>query len=221
MDAKKIAARMAIEEIREYMVVGLGTGSTAELAIRMLGDKVKDGMKIKAVASSTKSEKLARELNIPIVSFEEIKGIDLTIDGADEVDKENNLIKGGGGALLREKILAYHSKAFYVIVDESKLVDRLGRFQLPIEIVSFASNLTVKKIESVGGKPFIRKEKGEPWVTDNGNMIVDCDFYPINDPESLHSVLVDIPGVVETGLFLKNLITKVFIGFENEKVVVR
>src|ERR1051325_8131415 len=133
MDTKQLAAAKAVEYVKDGMIVGLGTGSTSTWAIRLLGEKVKKGLHIQSVASSLASESLAKELNIPVLPFAQVSTIDLYIDGADEVDQNHNLIKGGGGALLREKILAYNSKAFIVIVDETKLVNTLGKFPLPLE----------------------------------------------------------------------------------------
>src|SRR5690242_8882833 len=135
MDTKRLAAEKAVEEVKDNTVVGLGTGSTAYWAIQKLGERVKEGLHIRAVATSQQSEDLAKELGIPIVPFSDIESIDLTIDGADEVDKHKNLIKGGGGALLREKIVAYHTKKYIVIVDENKLVTHLGKFPLPVEVL--------------------------------------------------------------------------------------
>jgi ribose 5-phosphate isomerase A len=215
MNAKKTAAEKAAAEIKDGMVVGLGTGSTAYWAIQTIGEKVKQGLKIPAVATSEQSEKLARELGIPIVSFTNIQSIDVTIDGADEADKNGNLIKGGGGALLREKIIAANSKQFIVVVDETKLVDQLGRFLLPVEIVPFAFELTLQKIKELGGQPQIRKKEGKDFITDNGNVIADCHFYPITDVEGLNSQLHMIPGVVETGLFLHTMVSAIVVGYES------
>jgi ribose 5-phosphate isomerase A len=203
MNPKKLAAEKAVEFIKDGMIVGLGTGSTAYWAIHKIGELVQEGLKIKAVASSKSSEALANELGISLVTFSEIKGIDITIDGADEVDHEFNLIKGGGGALLREKILAANSDKLIVIVDESKSVTRLGKFPLPVEIVSFASELTIRKLESLLCKPIIRLLEDKPFLTDNGNIIVDCHFNEITNPAALHEEINSIPGVVDNGLFIK------------------
>ena len=146
MESKRMAAEKAVEYVRDGMTVGLGTGSTAYWAIRKIGERVKEGLTIKAAATSVSSEKLARELGIPLIPFAEIEAIDLTIDGADEVDGDWNLIKGGGGALLREKIVAAASKTFIVVVDESKPVSRLGAFPLPVELVPFGHEMTLRKL---------------------------------------------------------------------------
>ena len=147
MDAKRNAAERAVDYIQDGMIVGLGTGSTAYWAIQKLGSKVQERLNIKAIATSIQSEELAKKLGIPIITFSEINEIDITIDGADEVDPNLYMIKGGGGALLREKIVAAASKQFIVVVDESKLVNCLGTFPLPIEIVKFGFEATIKKLQ--------------------------------------------------------------------------
>jgi len=202
-ELKKIAAEKAVEWIEDGMTVGLGTGSTAYWAIRRIAERVKEGLSIRAAASSVRSEELAREWGIPFVSLDEIDRIDLTIDGADEVDERLHLIKGGGGALLREKVLAAASDRFIVIVDESKLVPTLGAFPLPVEIVPFAERLTLNRLRELGGDPVIRlAPDGQRYVTDNGNWIADCRFGKIEDPASLNVKLNQIPAVVENGLFV-------------------
>ena len=211
-DAKKAAAKKAVEAIGTGMIVGLGTGSTAYWAIQEIGQRVRNGLAIKAVASSVASEEEARKAGITITSFDDLKSIDIYIDGADEVDEEKNLIKGGGGALLREKILAYNSKQFIVIVDESKLVQQLGVFRLPVEIVAFAEPLTIQNIKKLNCIPALRMKEGKPFVTDNGNSIVDCDFGVITNPSELNTQLHAIPGVVETGLFPHTMVSKIVVG---------
>jgi ribose 5-phosphate isomerase A len=203
MNPKKLAAEKAVEFIEDGMIVGLGTGSTTYWAIHKIGELVQEGLKIKAVASSKSSEALAYQLGIPMALFSEIMGIDITIDGADEADQEFNLIKGGGGALLREKILAVNSDKLIIIVDESKSVIKLGKFPLPVEIVSFASELTIRKLESLQCKPIIRLFEDKPFITENGNIIIDCHFNEIINPEALHDEINSIPGVVDNGLFIK------------------
>ena len=215
MIAKQMAAERAVELfVKDKMVVGLGSGSTSFLAIQKLAERIREGLSIKAVPSSSSTEELAIKLGIPIVPFSEVNKIDVTIDGADEVDKDNNLIKGGGGALLREKILAYNSQKFVVIVDESKLVNRLGNFPLPVEIVSFASELTIKNLKKLNCKPAIRLNDARPYVTDNGNIIVDCLFNEILDPADLNDQLRNIPGVVENGLFVK-MTSSIIVGYQD------
>lgn len=221
MDTKRLAAEAAVNYIINGMIVGLGTGSTTHWAILKIGERIKEGLKIKAVASSDRSESLARELGIPIISFKEVEKIDVTIDGADEVDESFNLIKGGGGALLREKILIYNSKKFYVIVDESKLVTHLGKFPLPVEAVPFASDLTIKHLTNLGCDAIIRKTEDKIYKTDNGNLIVDCHFKIIPDPQKLDLTIRSVPGIVETGLFQNNLVTAVVVGHKNGTVEVK
>lgn len=218
MEAKRIAAEKAVDKINSGMVVGLGSGSTSFFAIQRIGQLVSEGLKIEAVASSMKSEALARQLNIPILPFEKLKAIDIAIDGADEVDKNKNLIKGGGGSLLREKIIAFHSKAFYVIVDESKLVKSLGKFPLPVEIIPFAFELTVRQLKQLNCLPSIRQKNNEYFITDNGNLIADCEFDVIKEPSLLHAQIKSIPGVVETGLFMGSMVTAVIAGYQDGKV---
>jgi ribose 5-phosphate isomerase A len=197
------------------MTVGLGSGSTACYAIRKLGERVKQGLQVRTVASSIKSEQLAKELSIPVLDPSQIDVIDIAIDGADEVDTKGNVIKGGGGSLLREKILAYSSRRFHVIIDDSKLRHRLGKFPLPVEIIPFASTLTIKHLKSAGCKPDLRKLNGQDYITDNGNLIVDCKFDDIGDPAWLDVKLKMIPGVIETGLFSSKIITSIFVGYPN------
>lgn len=220
MNAKQLAAERAIEFVKDEMTVGLGTGSTAAFAIEAIGKKMKQGLSIKAVASSIRSEELARQNGITLISFSEIKSIDIYIDGADEVDREMNLIKGGGGALLREKILAFNSKQFFVIVDDSKLADHLGKFLLPVEITPFAKELTIHQLQKLGCTTTIRQSQNQPYITDNGNFIIDCDFKKIEDVDRLHQSINTIPGVIENGLFLNKMVNKVIAGSENGEIKV-
>lgn len=220
MNVKKMVAESAVEFIREGMVVGLGTGSTAYWLIKKLGQKVKEGMKLQAVATSVESEVLAKELEIPLVGFSDIDHIDVTIDGADEVDPDLNLIKGGGGALLREKIVATASREFIIVVDESKIVKQLGKFPLPVEVIPFALSITQKKIEELGCKARIRMDQEKSrFETNNGNFILDCEFGKISNPEELNQRLNMIPGVVENGLFI-NLAKTVLVGYKSGNVKV-
>ena len=202
VDPKRLAAEKAVEWVKDGMILGLGTGSTARWAIQKIGERVKQGLQVRAVASSENSARLATEVNIPMTLFSEINGIDLTIDGADEEKKKKSLIKGGGGALLREKIIASNSKKFIVVIDASKMVPHLGKFPLPVEVVPFAENLTQQKIIALGCEAKWRMDKGKKYITDNGNLILDCSFGKIDDPSKLNQQLHFIPGVVETGLFV-------------------
>ncbi len=220
INPKQIAAEKAVESIEDGMIVGLGTGSTAYFAIQKIGERVREGLKIQAVASSTVSESLAHDLGIPIIPFADVEVIDLTIDGADEVDANLQLTKGGGGALLREKLLAANSRRFIVIVDESKVVDSLGAFPLPVEIVPFAYELTVRKLQALGCELTIRQKDGSNYITDNGNLIADCRFGSITDPVTLHTQLNLIPGVVENGLFV-GLTSQLIVGHANGTLTIR
>ena len=219
IDPKRLAAEKAVEYVRDGMTIGLGTGTTAYWAIQRIGARVKEGLKIKAVSSSEHSASLAMDLKIQMVDINSISSIDLTIDGADEVDPQKNLIKGGGGALLREKILAINTKQYIIVVDESKMVKQLGKFPLPVEITSFASMLTLKKIEALGCTAQLRMKDGKQFVSDNGNLVTDCKFEVIGDPGALNSELHAIAGVVETGLFVDYSPT-IVVGYKNGNVVV-
>ena len=215
---KKSAAEKAVGLIKPGMTVGLGSGSTATFAIKKIGKMVKQGLKIKAVATSKKSEDLARSLSIPVLDPSVIDRIDIAIDGADEVDGKGNLIKGGGGSLLREKIIAFASQSFYVMVDESKLVAELGNRSLPVEIIPFGAELTLKQIKNLGGDAALRRSKGRNFISDNGNLIADCHFKDISDPAWLDVRLKMIPGVAETGLFLNGIVCAIFVGYESGEV---
>src|ERR1700733_2276190 len=198
---KKAAAKEAVCFVKKGMILGLGTGTTSEWFIRFLAESpIKND--IQAIASSRKSLSLAQELEIPLLLSDNIVKIDLTVDGADEIDKEKRMIKGGGGALLREKIQAASSEEMVVIVDSSKRVDFLGKFSLPVEISTFAFQCTLLKIFRLGYKGNIRKEANAVYVTDNGNYILDLNIdYPCHNPEEVDRELKAIPGVLETGFF--------------------
>ncbi len=218
MNIKRMVADSAVEFIQDGMIVGLGTGSTTYWAIQKLGEKVKEGMKIKAIATSKESESLARELKIPIIPFLDIGQIDITIDGADEVDSNLNLIKGGGGALLREKIVATASKKLIIIVDETKLVKQLGKFPLPVEVIPFGLKATKNTIENLGCKGEIRTTDGKnKYQTDNGNYIIDCNFGNIENPEEINQCINMIPGVVDNGLFIK-LANRILVAYKNGEI---
>ncbi|WP_073086965.1 ribose-5-phosphate isomerase RpiA [Chitinophaga jiangningensis] len=200
--AKKVAAEQAATYIKSGMTLGLGTGSTAYYAIMRIGEMVREGLSVKAVATSEESEELARAQGIPIIPFSEVDRIHIDIDGADEANAALQLIKGGGGALLREKIIAAASDQMIVIADESKVVAQLGKFPLPVEIIPFAYELTLRRLHQLHAAPALRKKGDQYFVTDNGNYIADCHYERIADPETLHAQLNDIPGVVENGLFI-------------------
>lgn len=215
--AKKAAGEKAAALVQPGMLVGLGTGSTAYWAIEKLGEMVKDGLNIRAVATSVASEKQAKELGIPITSFSEIQQLDIDIDGADEVSHDLQIIKGGGGALLREKIVAMASRKKVIVADERKYVKTLGKFPLPIEIIPFGWELVFRAVQSLKGAPTLRTKEDKPYITDNGNYILDCAFGAIENPEQLHHQLKAITGVVETGLFI-NMKPTVIIAYENGEV---
>jgi ribose 5-phosphate isomerase A len=210
MDRKKAAAEAAIELVKDGMVVGLGTGSTANYAIEGLGRRVANGLRIRGVATSRASEELAKKVGVPITTLDQVSEVDLTIDGADEVDPRFNLIKGMGGALLREKIVAFASKQEVIIIDDSKLVEVLGtKTPLPVEVVPFGHLRTKDALESLGCKASL-KGGSSPFVTDNANLIYECRFAKMEDPELLEAEIDMIPGVVESGLFI-DLATKVVV----------
>lgn len=209
-ELKESVAIEAIQYIEDDMKVGLGTGSTMYYAIKHLGERVKEGLNIVCVPTSEKTAEWAEKFEIPLSDFSEIRSLDIAIDGADEVDENLQLIKGGGGALLREKIVADAAKKFIVIVDESKVVKTLGKFKLPIEVIPFGWKITAQSIESLGCKAILRKKEEEIFVTDNQNYILDCDFSEIHHPEQLNNTLKSIVGVVETGLFI-NMTKKVLV----------
>lgn len=218
MNAKQLAAKKAASYVKNGMVVGLGTGSTAKHAILELGNLVAQGLSIRALASSIESESLARTNGIDIAPLSDVEKLDIYIDGADEVDNNLNLIKGGGGALLREKILAYNSREFIVIVDETKLVDQLGKFQLPVEVVPFGVHFTLQQLKMLGCSAAVRQKNSANYLTDNGNLIIDCDFQQIKNIENTSLLIDAIPGVVEHGLFPYKMVSKVIVGYENGTV---
>jgi ribose 5-phosphate isomerase A len=202
---KQIAAESAVAEVKDGMVVGLGTGSTAAFATQALGKRVREGLDIVGIPTSKQTEAQAKALGIRLSSIDEQVEIDLTIDGADEVEKGPlNLIKGYGGALLREKIVASATKRLIIIADQSKLVEKLGtNHSVPVEVVPFGWKLAAQKIQNLGSKPELRANPdGSPFVTDGGHYFLNCKFGPIEDPASLADELDRIVGVVEHGLFI-------------------
>lgn len=220
--AKKSAGYAAAELVQDGMIVGLGTGTTAAFFIERLSERCRNGLKITAVATSTRAEVMAHKGGIPIINIDSLSSIDLTADGADEIDKNKDMIKGGGGALLREKIVASMSKEMVVVVDQSKLVERLGKFPLPVEIVPFAYTATIHRIEKLGHSGSLRTTpSGQIYVTDNSNYIYDIHFDSfINDPETLHHRLREIIGVVESGLFI-HLAGRIVVGYNDGRVEIR
>ncbi len=212
---KERAAQAAVENIRDGMVVGLGSGSTAEYGIHALGRRVAAGLRITAVPTSDASATLAAGYGIRLVTMQEAPIIDLTFDGADQVDPQLNLIKGLGGALLREKVVASATERQIIVIDPGKLVDRLGGpVPVPVEVIPFGWSLVQRVLQQRGIRAELRQLQTGPYLTDNGNYIVDC-FFPqgILDPARTDTVLNSIPGVVENGLFV-GLVSEVIVGQE-------
>jgi ribose 5-phosphate isomerase A len=200
---KEAAGRAAAELVRDGDVVGLGTGSTAYFTVIALGERVKAGLKMIGIPTSVKTADLARAVGIRLTTLDEHPEIDITIDGADEVGPQLNLIKGGGGALTREKVIASASRKMVVVADSGKIVPMLGKFPLPVEVIAFARTVVERKIVSLGAVPKMRtKPDGSPYLTDNGNPILDCSFGQIPDPPVLALALNTTPGIVEHGLFI-------------------
>lgn len=220
VNEKKVAALEAVKYVKSGMKVGLGTGSTAFYMIEAIGEQVKNGLKIKAVATSVETEKLAKKLGIEIITLAEAKRLDITIDGADEVNEDFQLIKGGGGALLREKIVAHNTDLNIIIADSSKSVSRLGKFKLPIETIPFATQLIIEELKTMKLSPVQRLRGDQAYKTDENNDIVDIDIWNCEDAlQVLEERLKGIPGIVETGLFLNT--TNVVILGQGEKAVSR
>jgi ribose 5-phosphate isomerase A len=193
----------AVALITDGMTVGLGTGSTAAFVVELLGERVARGLAIRGVPTSEATATLARAAHIPLASLDAVERVDVTIDGADEIDAKGSAIKGGGGALLREKVVAALTRGARVaVVDESKVVSELGRFPLPVEVVPFARPAVVRAIARLGGAPEWRRKSGAPVLTDNGNELVDCAFGPRGDWSEIARALDATPGVVAHGLFL-------------------
>lgn len=199
---KKLAALEAVKLIRDNQIIGLGTGSTVFYAVEKIGELVKAGLSITAVSTSEKTTAQAAALNIPLAEFDAVESIDLTIDGADEFDKNLNLIKGGGGALLREKMVARISKREIIIADSSKKADVLGKFKVPIEVTPFTVNYAMKRVKEIGGAGVIRQKEDASYITDTGNLIIDTDFGTIENPSKLSDEIDRIEGVVCHGLFI-------------------
>jgi ribose 5-phosphate isomerase A len=213
---KRKAAEAALKEVKNSQVLGLGTGSTVAIFIELLGEKIrKEGWNVLGVPTSYQSAYLATENGIQLTTLDEHPVLDLAVDGADELDRRLNLIKGGGAALTKEKIVDSSAKRFVVIADGQKLVEKLGiKTSVPIEVLPVARKTVAKRISVLGGKPKLRdggNRKDGPLITDNGNFIIDADFGAIDDPQALEFVLKRIPGVVEAGLFI-NLAHTAYLG---------
>ena len=205
--ARKRAASEAVKHVKDRFVVWLGSGNTAAYAIKEMGRRIRhEKWRILGVPTSYQALRLAVGSGIPITTLEEHSQLDLTIDGADQIDRDLNLIKGRGGALTREKIVASATKQLVIVAEQTKLVEKLGKNQpLPIEVLPFALPIVMRKIEEIGGEPILREGEGKvgPVVTDNGNLIVDANFGLIDSPKELNLKLKSIPGVIETGLFIE------------------
>jgi ribose 5-phosphate isomerase A len=202
-EAKALVGKRAAELVQDGMAVGLGTGTTSVAFIRALGERVGGGLKIRCVASSDASTALGKSLGMDVVTLAELPELDLYIDGADEIGPGLSLIKGGGGALLREKIVASAAKQFIVVADSTKLVDTLGAFPLPVEVIQMALPLVQKRLEDLGLSPKLRHHKdGSLYVTDEHNVLLDCACGEITEPEETAAEIRSIVGVVEHGLFL-------------------
>ena len=200
---KEAAARASLRFVKEGQVVGLGTGSTAAYFIKLLGEQVQNGLRVRGIPTSVRSRELALSLGIPLITLDDCQEIDVTVDGADEVDPQLRLIKGGGGALLREKIVASATRQMIVVADASKQVQRLGKFPLPVEVIRFAQALVAKRIAALGAEVQLRRDAaGNGYLTDENNHILDCRFGEIRDPDRLARELSEMPGVVEHGLFI-------------------
>ena len=200
---KEAAARASLQFVQDGQVVGLGTGSTAAHFITLLGRQVNHGLKIRGIPTSERSRQQAASLGIPLTTLDECQVIDVTVDGADEVDPQLRLIKGGGGALLREKIVASATKQLIIVADASKRVPMLGKFPLPVEVIKFARALVAQKITALGADVQIRLQPdGQPFLTDENNYILDCRFGQISNADALARKLSEMPGIVEHGLFI-------------------
>jgi ribose 5-phosphate isomerase A len=201
---KQLACQRAAQEVQDGMVLGLGTGSTVYYFLQELGRMVREGIHVTGVPTSIRTAELATQLAIPLTTLDDQSHLDLAVDGADEVDANLNLVKGAGGALLREKIIAASADRFVVVVDDGKVVTQLGeRYPLPVEVVPFGHNPAIRALEGLGARVTLRRgTDGQTWVSDNGNYILDCHFGPMPDPVALQKELLAIPAVVDSGLFL-------------------
>ncbi|HEY1871958.1 MAG TPA: ribose-5-phosphate isomerase RpiA [Chitinophagaceae bacterium] len=218
-ETKKIVGIYAADLVKPGMTIGLGSGTTVYWLIQEIGKRVAQGLNIKVVPTSKQTAQLAKQAGIAVIDLNDIDRLPLTIDGADEIDRRGSLIKGGGGALLQEKIVAAASDELVIIADHSKLVERLGKFPLPVEVIPFGYKQVEEKIIGSTGckKISLRKKNDETFVTDHDHYILDCNYEEIGDAAALNCALHLIPGVVETGLFI-NMASEAIIGFENGKI---
>ncbi|MBA3237114.1 MAG: ribose-5-phosphate isomerase RpiA [Parachlamydiaceae bacterium] len=220
--AKKAAGDAAAKLIQNDMLVGLGSGTTIVYFMKKLAEYCKAGLKVQTIASSKETENLANSLNLPVIGVDSIVELDISVDGADEIDPQKRMIKGGGGALLREKIIAGMSRERIIIVDESKCVPKLGSFPLPVEIIPFAWQATIHQLQNKNYRGKLRMiSPSTPFISDNGNYIYDIAKEALTeDIPKLNQFLLDIPGVMQTGIFI-NLADKVFVGFYDGRVELR
>lgn len=219
MESKFNAAGGALRYVKSGMVVGLGTGSTSEIFIKLLGKAAKERkMRLICVPTSNRAKKVALKSGLIVKNLNEVKGVDLAVDGADQVDRKMNLIKGYGGALFREKIVDYGAKKFVVIVDESKMRDELGGW-VPLEVSPFAVEQVTRELKTLGVNSRVRRKGNRRFITDNWNVIIDAYFKRINKPERLNMMLRGIPGIVETGIFA-GVVWKVVVGSEKGERVI-
>ncbi len=221
-EEKAAAASKSLEYVEDGMVIGLGTGTTAKYVIELLGQRVRAGLKVRGIPTSKASAGLAASMMIPLTTLDETEFIDLTIDGADEIGPGLELIKGGGGALLHEKIVASCSKRLLIVADEHKKVERLGHFPLPIETIPFAAAPVKRQLEKLGANPRLRcGAGGQPFITDEGNFLFDCSFGQIPDPPALARTLKSITGLVEHGLFIGMASIAIIAGPSGTQVLTR
>jgi ribose 5-phosphate isomerase A len=220
-EIKKKAATYAADFVKSGTTIGLGTGSTVYWLIQELGERVKQGLDITIVPTSLQTEQLAASVGIGITDLDDIAVLPFTIDGADEIDPDGQLIKGGGGALLQEKIVASASDELIIIADSSKLVHHLGKFPLPVEVIPFGYKQVIQKImeSEICKKVTLRQKNNQPFVTDHHHYILDCEYRTIENPASLNKILHNIPGVVETGLFI-NMTKQVIVAHADERIEV-
>ncbi len=214
---KQLVAKQAAQLVQNNMTVGIGTGSTIYWLIIELGNMVKEGLFFRAIPTSKKTAALAAQNNIPLAELNDVDRINITIDGADEIDAHLQLIKGGGGALLQEKMVAAASRELIILADQSKLVQHLGKFPLPLEVIPFGWKQVQRRIrETYNIEAVLRKQNDQPFITDHGHYILDCPFQRIEQPDELSFELNDIPGVVDNGLFI-NMADLALIGFPDGK----
>jgi len=218
--AKRAAGRAAADLVPDGAVIGLGTGSTVAFVLERLAERTAEGLRVRGVPTSEDTARKARALGLELIGLDDVERLDLTIDGADEVDADKNLIKGGGGALLREKIVAAASREMIVVVSDNKLVDRLGAFRVPVEVLAFGQRQTAAALRALGARVELRRRDGAVVLTDNDNLVLDCDFGPIADPARLEREIDAIPGVIESGLFV-GLAGRVLVGDRSGAFTVR